>query len=191
MTWRFLRFNTVGALGIGVQLFAVAGLAGGAGLAPELASALGVMLAVAHNFAWHRRWTWADRRHPTRPVAASFLLFAGTNGLISIAGSVLAALILTRLMGLSAMLSNAIAIVVTGLLNYWVADRAVFVGAGARGAAPPRSATGLSWAVARASSHVHGVIASRHPHGEPGDARLRGATRIPGEPDLHGVCGRR
>src|SRR5437773_2384168 len=82
---RFLRFNSVGLLGVGVQLGAVAVLTQRTGLAPELASVLGVALALVHNFTWHRRWTWADRGQPGTPAHRSFLKFAAANGLVSIA----------------------------------------------------------------------------------------------------------
>ncbi len=59
---RFLRFNFVGALGIGVQLAAVTLLVGVLGLHYLVASALAIEMAVLHNFAWHERWTWRDRR---------------------------------------------------------------------------------------------------------------------------------
>ena len=54
---RFFRFNTVGALGIGVQLAALWLLVDVAGLHYSLATMAAVGLAVLHNFAWHWRWT--------------------------------------------------------------------------------------------------------------------------------------
>jgi putative flippase GtrA len=59
---RFLRYNLVGALGIFVQLFAVSVLVSGLGVHYLVGAALAIELAVLHNFAWHERWTWADRR---------------------------------------------------------------------------------------------------------------------------------
>ncbi len=34
-----------------------------------VATALAVEMAVLHNFFWHRRWTWADRRDPEHDVS--------------------------------------------------------------------------------------------------------------------------
>lgn len=57
---RLLKFSAVGAIGVGVQLGALAVLH-----AMEItylpATALAVECAVIHNFLWHRRFTWADR----------------------------------------------------------------------------------------------------------------------------------
>ena len=62
MLLRFLRFNVVSAIGIGVQLGAAAVLVGAVGLNYLVGSALAIELAVLHNFFWHERWTWRDRR---------------------------------------------------------------------------------------------------------------------------------
>src|SRR5204863_306937 len=56
---RFARFNLVGALGIFVQVAALALLIR-LGVHYLAATAMAVSLAVVHNFWWHRRWTWSD-----------------------------------------------------------------------------------------------------------------------------------
>ena len=60
---RWLKFNFVGALGIGVQLAALATLTT-LGLRYLAATALAVETAVVHNFLWHERMTWRDRATP-------------------------------------------------------------------------------------------------------------------------------
>src|SRR5437667_9981161 len=81
---RWLKFNFVGLIGIGVQLLALALLKSGLHLNYLLATALAVETAVVHNFLWHERFTWRD------PVAkarlAQFIKFNLTNGAISISG---------------------------------------------------------------------------------------------------------
>jgi putative flippase GtrA len=62
---RWLKFNAVGAIGIGVQLAVLVGLKSGLHLSYLLATALAVEAAVVHNFLWHERYTWADRVHPS------------------------------------------------------------------------------------------------------------------------------
>ena len=59
---RWGKFNLVGAMGMVVQLAALAffnRLAAGHYL---YASAAAVELAVLHNFVWHVHYTWRDRR---------------------------------------------------------------------------------------------------------------------------------
>ena len=48
----WLKFNTVGAIGIGVQLAALAALKSGLELNYLLATGLAVEAAVLHNFVW-------------------------------------------------------------------------------------------------------------------------------------------
>ena len=57
----------VGAMGLGVQLLVLRLLATGTTLALQTSMALAVETALLHNFVWHERWTWADRR-PGRRV---------------------------------------------------------------------------------------------------------------------------
>lgn len=58
--WRWCKFSLVGAVGIGVQLGALA-LLTTAGVHYLRATALAVEIAVLHNFAWHQNFTWSDR----------------------------------------------------------------------------------------------------------------------------------
>jgi putative flippase GtrA len=55
----WLKFNTVGLIGIGVQLFVLALLKSGLGMNYLLATTIAVEIAVIHNFIWHERWTWS------------------------------------------------------------------------------------------------------------------------------------
>ena len=61
---RWLKFNLVGGIGIGVQLAALAILRSLLHLDYLVATALAVETAVLHNFVWHERFTWADRPAP-------------------------------------------------------------------------------------------------------------------------------
>ncbi len=60
MTRRWLKFSAVGLVGVGVQL-AVLALLTKSGVNYLVATAVAVEVALLHNYAWHRRWTWADR----------------------------------------------------------------------------------------------------------------------------------
>src|SRR5215467_13815935 len=88
--WRWVKFNFVGGIGIGVQLAALAVFRSLLHLNYLPATALAVETAVIHNFFWHERFTWADRptAHPLQSLArlAKFNL---SNGGVSIVGNLL------------------------------------------------------------------------------------------------------
>ena len=78
---RWLKFNFVGAIGIAVQLGALAFFRSVLQLDYLLATALAVETAVIHNFLWHERFTWRDR--PAADLLQSLLRLAkfnATNG---------------------------------------------------------------------------------------------------------------
>ena len=123
---RFVRFNAVGALGVGVQLTILWVLVELWGAGYGFATAIAVGCAVVHNFVWHQRWTWGDRR--TRGTAAvfAFLRFAGTNGVVSIAGNLAVMMLLAGGAGMNPVIANAIAIASTGLVNFATSHLFVF-----------------------------------------------------------------
>jgi putative flippase GtrA len=124
-TWRrWWVFNGVGAMGVVVQLATLAALVQG-GMPLQAAAPLSVVAAVAHNFAWHRRWTWSDRLVPGESPLAQFGRFAMANGAISLTGNTLLVPVLVGA-GLTIMAAGLTAIVVCGLANYWAGDRLVF-----------------------------------------------------------------
>jgi putative flippase GtrA len=133
---RFLRFNVVGALGIAVQMAAAALLVGVLGLHYLVGSALAIELSVLHNFAWHERWTWADRLAgagaPARGVFFRCLAFHAGNGCVSLLGSLAVLPFFVGVLGLHYLVGNLAAIACTGLLNFVVGDRLVFAGRGGR-----------------------------------------------------------
>lgn len=110
---RWWRFNAVGALGAVVQLAALGLLRGWLGLDLATATALAVEAAILHNYFWHRRWTWPDRR-------GSLLRFHLTNGAISLPGNVALTAAFTSL-GLHYAASNALAIAACAAANFLAA----------------------------------------------------------------------
>ena len=64
---RWWRFSGVGALGVGVQLAVLALCVDVLHVDWRVAVPLAVAAAVVHNFVWHQRWTWADRRPSPSP----------------------------------------------------------------------------------------------------------------------------
>ena len=120
---RFLRFNAVGALGVVVQLASLWLLTSVAAVHYAVATAVAVMLAVVHNFAWHWLWTWRDRDvHLVRACTR----FVFTNGLLSIVSNLGVTTALVAGVHAPPVAANAVAIVTSGLLNFWLGDLVVF-----------------------------------------------------------------
>ncbi len=129
MSWRhigmrWLKFNAVGGIGIGVQLAVLAILKTGLHLDYLLATGLAVEAAVIHNFLWHERFTWSDR--PTESSWARFAKFNLTTGLFSIVGNLVLMKVLVGWGGVNYMVANGITIAVCSLVNFVVSDRVVF-----------------------------------------------------------------
>jgi putative flippase GtrA len=123
---RWLKFNLVGAIGIGVQLGVLAALKT-AGIHYLLATALAVEAAVLHNFVWHERYTWADRGSVTLGETLRQLLkFHVANGAVSLAGNVGLMRLLVGTAHLQYLLANIIAIAACGVANFLLGDRLVF-----------------------------------------------------------------
>jgi len=121
---RWLRFNAVGAAGILVQLGVLAGLTTGLGLHYLVATACAVEAAVIHNFLWHQRWTWADRKGGS--AAARLLRFNLTTGAVSIFSNLVLMSVLVGWAGLPYLAANLVSIAITSVVNYLLADRLVF-----------------------------------------------------------------
>lgn len=129
MTWRetgvrWLKFNAVGGIGIGVQLIVLAVLKSGLHLDYLLATGLAVEAAVIHNFRWHERFTWADRVGEASLVR--FVKFNLTTGLFSIVGNLVLMRALVGWAGMNYLLANGVTIAVCSLVNFVVSDRVVF-----------------------------------------------------------------
>ena len=123
--FRFVRFNAVGALGIGVQLVTLWLLADVAQVHYLLATTAAVGLAVVHNFMWHWWWTWRDRTGAGSRTGA-FVRFAVANGALSLVGNLGMMGTLVSGAHLSPVVANAAAIGACGLLNFWLGNEVVF-----------------------------------------------------------------
>jgi putative flippase GtrA len=124
---RWVKFNAVGGIGIGVQLAALAIFRSWLKLDYLLATVLAVEIAVLHNFLWHERYTWADRP-AARPVHSLVRLakFNASNGAVSIIGNLVLMRLLVGELKLNYVVSNLLAIVVCSLVNFLLGDRFVF-----------------------------------------------------------------
>ena len=122
---RFVKFGAVGAGGIIMQAVTLAILLRVAPAHYLLATALAVEAAILHNFAWHRRWTWADR--PGTSGILALLRFNATNGATSLAGNLVLMFVFVGVFKLNPFVANLVTIAICSLINFALADRFVFV----------------------------------------------------------------
>jgi putative flippase GtrA len=124
---RWLKFNIVGGIGIGVQIVALTIFRSWLRFDYLLATGLAVEIAVIHNFLWHERYTWADRP-AGRPIQSLVRLakFNASNGAVSIVGNLVLMRLLVGELKFNYVVSNLLAIVVCSLVNFLLSDRLVF-----------------------------------------------------------------
>lgn len=124
---RWIKFNAVGGIGIGVQLAALTVFHSWLKMNYLPATALAVEIAVIHNFLWHERFTWADRPSAHRMQSIyRFAKFNATNGAVSILGNLVLMRLLVGKLKFNYILSNCVAIGACSLLNFLLGDRVVF-----------------------------------------------------------------
>jgi len=136
---RWLKFNFVGGIGIGVQFVALLVLKGVFHFDYLFATAIAVEAAVVHNFVWHEQFTWSDRVKRDRVTSDRlqpswrrsldrFARFNLTTGAVSIVGNLALMRVLVGAGHLNYLLANAIAIVLCSIVNFLVSDEWVFEG---------------------------------------------------------------
>jgi putative flippase GtrA len=123
---RWLKFNAVGAVGIAVQLAALAMFKSALGWPLEYATSAAVEVAVLHNFFWHERWTWSERRGGWRETLVRLVRFNLTTGLLSIVANVVFTRLLVDRFQVPYLAANLMAIVITSLGNFLVSEYLVF-----------------------------------------------------------------
>ena len=125
---RWLKFSTVGWMGVGVQLTMLTLLAGKLELHYLVATAFAVESAIIHNFFWHERWTWRDRKLIGAAGRLERLLrFNFGSGLISTTGNVAFMSIFVGQLGLHYLVGNLASVASCAILNFLVSDRLVFL----------------------------------------------------------------
>ena len=126
MLLRWLKFNAIGILGAVVQLWFLHILVR-ANVNYLAATAVAVEAAVLHNFAWHQRYTWADRPTDNLPeIIGRLVRFHLSNGAVSLIGNVLIMRWLSGALKVPLYPANLIAILACSLLNFLLGDRFVF-----------------------------------------------------------------
>jgi putative flippase GtrA len=122
---RFMKFGTVGASGVVVNLgvlylcqeFLFIAIQS-TGMRLNVSLAVAIFFATINNFYWNRIWTWSDRHHhPDKHL----LLHFGQYALACWVGIVLQVL-LTKLLViyLHYLIANALAIVIASVFNFLV-----------------------------------------------------------------------
>lgn len=122
---RWCKFNMVGAMGMLVQLGSLALFSHWAPGHYLCTSAAAIELTLLHNFAWHLRYTWRDRRGNAR-LPVQLLRFHLSNGLVSMTGSLALMPILIHDARLPLIASNGIAILSCSVVNFCVGNNWAF-----------------------------------------------------------------
>ena len=122
---RWGKFNLVGAVGMVVQLAALAlfnRLAPGHYL---FATAAAIELALLHNFVWHVHYTWRDRRDGSA-LLSRLLRFHLSNGLVSMVGNLALMRVLVQGVHLPLLVANGIAILCCSVVNFCLGNSWAF-----------------------------------------------------------------
>ena len=122
---RWWKFNLVGAMGMVVQLAALALLSRVVMGHYLYASAAAVELAVLHNFVWHLRFTWRDRRDDSA-LLSQLMRFHLSNGLVSLLGNLALMRILVHGARLPVLAANCIAILCCSIVNFCLGENWAF-----------------------------------------------------------------
>ncbi len=122
---RWGKFNLVGAMGVIVQLGALSlfnRMAPGHYL---YATAAALELTLLHNFAWHMRYTWRDRRGDSVWLA-QLLRFHLSNGIVPMLGNLGLMQILVHRAHRPLLVANGIAILCCSVLNFGLGHKWAF-----------------------------------------------------------------
>jgi putative flippase GtrA len=122
---RWWKFNLVGAMGMIVQLGALALLNRCAPRHYLYTSAAAVELTLLHNFVWHLHYTWRDRRGDSA-LLAQLVRFHLSNGLVSLLGNYVLMRILVNERRLPALAANSIAILCCSIVNFCLGNNWAF-----------------------------------------------------------------
>jgi putative flippase GtrA len=122
---RWLKFNLVGAIGMVVQLAALALFNRWWAGRYLRASAAAVELTLLHNFVWHLFYTWRDRRDRSA-ILGRLLRFHLSNGLVSMLGNLALMRLLVHEAHMPLLVANSIAILCCSIVNFCLGNEWVF-----------------------------------------------------------------
>jgi dolichol-phosphate mannosyltransferase len=120
---RIVKFSVVGAIGIVVQLALLAALTH-LHLHYLLATICAVEAAVLHNFCWHQRFTWRDRR--VRSAWTRLTRFHLSNAAISLVGNVALMRVFVGSFSMKPVVGNLLAVATCAVVNYLASEYWVF-----------------------------------------------------------------
>jgi len=121
---RWMRFNAVGVVGMGVQLGSLAVLSRWLGGHTQMATAAALEVTLIHNFVWHRRFTWREREVGRGGMWGQLMRFHLSNGVISLVGNVALMWVLAGHLGV--LVANGVAIVCCSVVNFFLGERWAF-----------------------------------------------------------------
>ena len=124
---RYWKFNLVGAIGMVVQLGALALLNRWMPGHYLWATAAAIELTLLHNFVWHLRYTWRDRRGESA-ILTQLVRFHLSNGLVSMLGNLALMRVLVHQAHLPVVVANGIAILCCSILNFCLGNNWAFAG---------------------------------------------------------------
>jgi len=136
---RWGKFNIVGAIGMALQLTALAVLNRVMPGRYLLASSAAIELTLLHNFTWHIHYTWRDRRDSATRLR-QLVRFHLSNGAVSMLGNLALMSLLVHGAHLPVLVSNAIAVLVCSIANFHIGNRWAFA---PQANQPPRRANVL------------------------------------------------
>jgi putative flippase GtrA len=122
---RWGKFNLVGAMGMVLQLAALALINRWTAGHYLFASAAAIELTLLHNFVWHLHYTWRDRRDNSA-LLAQLVRFHLSNGLVSMLGNLALMRILVQQAHLPLLVSNGIAILCCSIANFCLGNHWAF-----------------------------------------------------------------
>ena len=124
---RLVRFFTVGWMGFVVQMAAFVALTSVVHVSWLSATAAAAELSIIHNFFWHERWTWKDRREFRGfSVLAKFARFNVATGIVGVGGNLAVVALYVIVFGLPPVMANVLAVATLSIINFIVADRWIF-----------------------------------------------------------------
>ena len=118
---RWWRFCLVGAAGAAVQLGTLMFLQRFAGVHYLLASLVALEVTLGHNFVWHQRFTWRERREEEDALSRWWRFQAG-NGCVSVLGSMGLLPLLVHRLHAPVLIADAATIPCCALLNFCLSE---------------------------------------------------------------------
>jgi putative flippase GtrA len=124
---RWMKFSSIGVMGIVVQLIVLTTLTGLFKINYLIGTFLAVETAVLHNFVWHERWTWVDRSQGgTREMLGRLLRFNFTTGALSLGGNLLLMRVFVGYLHLHYLPASLLSIGCCNVANFLVSHHFVF-----------------------------------------------------------------